>query len=113
MSRLARVRASLEPLRASDETEVEKRAFGVFSPACLGPRVLFGARTGSVDAKPDACPSGEIDRGDLSCSTDVEPYGDVEPYSRCHRSTNEEPICNQRGHATRAYCKQLALRKQA
>jgi hypothetical protein len=50
-----------------DETEVEKRAVCMCSCACVGPRVLFGACTGSIDAKPDARAGGEIDR--------VEPYG--------------------------------------
>ena len=81
MSPLTGVRARLEPVCRPDETEIEKHTFRVFSRARVGPRVLFGERTGRIDAKPNASAGGEIERGDLYCSTKVEPYGNVEIYS--------------------------------
>ena len=59
-----RLRTRLEPLRASDETKIEKESLGVFARARLRPGLLFGARAGGIDAKPNARASGEIECGD-------------------------------------------------
>jgi hypothetical protein len=59
------MRAHFEPLCGADETEVEKRTDCMVSRACVRPSVLFGAGTGSLDAKPNARARGEIGRRHL------------------------------------------------
>ena len=68
-----------EPLRGSDETEVEKPAVGVRAHARLRPPLLFRARTRGLHAQTDARASGEVECG--SRSTQAEPSRSTEVFA--------------------------------
>ena len=64
-------RASLEPMRASDETEIDQRSVRMIARARVGPGLLLDTRAGGVDVQPDARACCEIECGDRNRSTEA------------------------------------------
>ena len=75
-------------MRQADESEIDKRAFRVRTRARLCPPLLFSARTGRLDAKPDARAGCDIERET--------------------RAAPEKSIAYQRSHTVRRNCNRLA-----
>ena len=98
-----RASTRLEAMPATYETKIEKHPRGVRACARRCPRLLFFARTRTIDTQADARVGGDIECRETQCVRCVE---------FCGRAA-QEAITDQRRHAMHASLQSARLRKQA